>query len=170
MEELLLSATECTQGDVWHIEIDTPEPLVPEPYPSKVKIAIAKLKMYKLPGIHQIPAELFQAGGERLFSVINKLINSIWNKEELPEQCKEPIIVPIYRKGDKTDCSNHQLHTNCYPISFHRDPRPYIVEITGDHQCGLRCNRSTNDHIFCICQILEKTGENNKTRVLYSGI
>jgi hypothetical protein len=28
--------------------------------------------------------------------------------EELPEQWKESIIVPIYKKGDKTDCSNYQ--------------------------------------------------------------
>jgi hypothetical protein len=36
-------------------------------------------------------------------SEIHKLVNSIWNKEELPEQWKESIIVPIYKKGDKTD-------------------------------------------------------------------
>jgi len=28
------------------------------------------------------------------------------NKEELPEDWKELIIVSMYRKGDKTDCSN----------------------------------------------------------------
>jgi hypothetical protein len=37
-----------------------------------------------------------------------KFINSIWNKEELPEQWKESIIVSIYKKGDKADCSNYQ--------------------------------------------------------------
>jgi hypothetical protein len=37
--------------------------------------------------------------------VIHKLINSIWNKEELPDQWKEPIVLPIYKKGDKTDCA-----------------------------------------------------------------
>jgi len=33
-------------------------------------------------------------------------IISIWNKNGLPEEWKESIIVPIYKKGDKTDCSN----------------------------------------------------------------
>jgi len=36
------------------------------------------------------------------------LINSIWNKEELPEEWKEPVIVRIYKKGDKTACSNYR--------------------------------------------------------------
>jgi hypothetical protein len=32
----------------------------------------------------------------------------------------------------------------------------------GNHQCGLRRNRSTTDHIFCIGQILEKKWEHNE--------
>jgi hypothetical protein len=56
----------------------------------------------------QIPVELIQAGGETLVSVIHKLINSIWNKEELPDQWKESIIVPIHKKDDKTDCNNYR--------------------------------------------------------------
>jgi hypothetical protein len=35
-------------------------------------------------------------------SYIYKLINSIWNKEELPKQWKESILVPIDKKSDKT--------------------------------------------------------------------
>jgi hypothetical protein len=84
------------------------ELLVPEPSPSVVEIAIAKLKTCKLPGIDKIPLELIRAEGETLHSEIRKLINSIWNKEELPEQWKESIIVPIYKNGDKTVCSNYQ--------------------------------------------------------------
>jgi hypothetical protein len=85
-----------------------------------VETAIAKLKKYKSPGSDQIPAELIQAGGEILLSANHKLINSIWNKEELPDQWKESIIVPIHKKGDKTDCNNYRgisFHTKCYRIS-----------------------------------------------------
>jgi hypothetical protein len=35
-------------------------------------------------------------------SSIHKLINSVWNKEELPDQRKVSIIVPVHMKGDKT--------------------------------------------------------------------
>jgi hypothetical protein len=40
-----------------------------------------------------------QAGGEILQSEIHKLINSVWNKKELPDQQKGSIIVPVHEEG-----------------------------------------------------------------------
>jgi hypothetical protein len=37
---------------------------------------------------------------------VHRLINSIWNREELPDQWRDSIIVDIYIKGDKTECNN----------------------------------------------------------------
>jgi hypothetical protein len=51
--------------------------------------------------------DFIQAGGEILPSAISKLINSVWNKEDLPDQWKESIIVPVDKKGDKTDSINY---------------------------------------------------------------
>jgi hypothetical protein len=62
-----------------------------------------KIRKYKSPGSDQIPAELIQAGGKILLSPIHKLINSSWNKEELPDQWKESITASVHKKGDKTD-------------------------------------------------------------------
>jgi hypothetical protein len=72
----------------------------------EVEIAIAKLKKYKSPGSVQIPAELIQAGGDTLLSAIHKIINCVWDKEELSDQWNESIIVPVHKKGEKTDCNN----------------------------------------------------------------
>jgi hypothetical protein len=90
------------------MDIHTAEPLVPEPSIVDVEIAIGKMKSYKSQGTDNIPAELIKAGGETLYSEIQRLICFIWNKEELPQQWKESIIVPIYKKGDKTDFNNYR--------------------------------------------------------------
>jgi hypothetical protein len=109
VEELLLPDIKCNGvSDVKQTEIHTAEPLVPEPSSFEVEIAIEKLKRYKSLGIDQILAELIQSGGNTLRSEIHKLINCIWNNKESPEQWKESIIVPIYKKGDKTDCINYR--------------------------------------------------------------
>ena len=111
---------------------------------------------------------MIKAGGRTIRYEIHKLIISVWNKEELPEEWKESIIVPIYKKGDKTYYSNFR-RTSLLPTTYKilsnillSKLTPYAEEITGDHQCGFRRNRSTTDYIFCICQVLEKTWEYNE--------
>jgi hypothetical protein len=134
-----------------------------------VEIAIGKLKSYKSPGTDNIPAELIKAGGETLYSEIHRLICCIWNKEELPQQWKEFIIVSIYKKGDKTDCNNYRgisLLSTAYKILSNlllARLTPYVTEIIGDHQCGFRRNGFTADQIFYIRQILEEKWEYNGT-------
>ena len=143
----------------------TAVPLVLEPSAFDVEMVNENLKRHKSSGINQIPAQLIKGGGRQIGFEIHKLIISIWNKEVLPEEWKESIIVRIYKKGDKTDCSNYRvisLLPTTYKILSNillSRLTPYAEEILGDHQCGFRRNRSTADHIFCIPQILEKKWE-----------
>ena len=112
-------------------------------------ININKLKSHKSPGIDQIPAELIKAGGRTICLEIHKLITFIWKKEELPEEWKESITVPIHKKGDKMDCNNYRgillLPTTYKSLSNILLSRliPYAKEINGDHQCGFQHNMLT---------------------------
>jgi hypothetical protein len=90
-------------NDSGQTEMHAAEPLVFVRSSFEVDIAIDKLKRYKSPSTDQIPVELIQAGDNTLRYEIHKRVNSVWNKEELPQQWKEFIIVPIYQNGDKTD-------------------------------------------------------------------
>jgi uncharacterized protein (DUF305 family) len=73
-------------GDVRQTEIQTVELLVPKPNAFDVEMANEKLKRHKNPVIDQIPEEIIKAEGGTIRSGIHTLINSIWNKEELPEE------------------------------------------------------------------------------------
>jgi hypothetical protein len=82
--------------------------------------------MHKSHSSDQIPAELNKAGSGNICFAIHKLVKSIWNKEELPDQWKESIVVPVYKKGDKQSvvtivaCHSCQLHTKIYQTSFYQ--------------------------------------------------
>ncbi|PSN29056.1 hypothetical protein C0J52_27128, partial [Blattella germanica] len=110
--------------------LQTAEVLVEEPSAIEVEMAIDKLKMYKA------------------------LLSLIWKQEALPNEWKESVIIPIYKKGDKTVCNNYSgisLLSTSYKILTNilvSRLTPYIDEIIGDYQCAFRRNRSTIDQIF----------------------
>jgi len=79
-----------------------------DPRALEFDMAIEMVKTHKSPGTDQSTIELFIAESRTIRCEIQQLINSIWNKEELPEEWKESIIGPIYKKGDKTDRSNYR--------------------------------------------------------------
>ena len=108
--------------DVGQAEIHTAEPLVPEPSASVVELAFDKLKSHKSPGTDKILAELIKARDRTFCLEIHNLITSIWKKEKLPEEWKETNMVPVYKKGNKTDCNNYRAisllpDTKFYPTS-----------------------------------------------------
>jgi len=134
----------------------------------EVEVAIEKLKIHKSPHTDWIIAELINAGGRKICSEIIKLIDSLSNEEEVPQQWKKSVIVPIFKKGDKTDCSIYwgiSLLLTTYKISsiiLLSRLTPYVEEVTGNHQFRFQCKKSMTDHIFCICQILERKWECNE--------
>ena len=152
-------------NDVRQTEIHTAEPLCLCGMPLILRWLMKPKKVHILPGFVQTPAELIKAEGRKIRSRIHILINFIWKKDELPEEWKESIIGPIYKKGDKTNCSNYKsisLLSTTYKILYKillSRLTPYAEKITGYHLCGFLHNRSTTDHIFCIHQILEKKWE-----------
>jgi hypothetical protein len=98
------------------------------------------LKKYKSPGSDEIPAEL-----------IHKLVNSVWNKEELPDSGRSLLLYQFTKKV--TNLTNNYrgislLSTSYTILSNILLPRlsPYIDETIGDHQCRFRHNRSNFLH------------------------
>jgi hypothetical protein len=79
---------------------------------------------------------------------------------------KEFIIVPIHKKGDKTNCNDYQgisLSTAYKILSNILLARltPHVNDVIGDHHCGFHHNRSATNQIFYMWQILEKKWEYN---------
>jgi hypothetical protein len=62
----------------------------------------------RAPGEDGLPAELFKYGGEELTNSMYTLIRSVWESEEIPEDWSLAVICQIYKKSDKTVCSNYR--------------------------------------------------------------
>jgi hypothetical protein len=76
------------------------------------------------------------------------------------------LIVPIYTKVDKTDCSNYYWRISMLPTTYKiwsnillSSLTPYTDEIIGDYWCGFWHNWSTTDQIFWSIRYWRKIGE-----------
>jgi len=128
---------------------------------------IEGLNKNKAPGTRQILPELLKTGGETPWRRIHHLIKLIWVQHKMPEEWSMGIIQPIYKRGDKLECSNYRAIT-LFNVTYkvlsgilNNRLTVYAEEILGEYQCGFRANRSTIDDIFTIRQTQENAYEKN---------
>ena len=115
-----------------------------------------------MPGTGNINAELLNAAGPQVTQRIHERILNIWRSEKMPNQWNKSIICPIYKKGEKSECSNYRgisLLNTAYKIlatATNNRLKTYAEDLLSQEQNGFRRNRSTMDNIFIMRQILEK--------------
>jgi len=74
----------------------------------------------------------------------------------MPKDWEEGIIYPIYKKGDRSACSNYRGITlfnviyKIFTILLHNRLQKITERKIGDYQAGFRTNRSTIDHIHTL--------------------
>ena len=134
----------------------------------EVLVAIKAMKSNKAPGPDGIPAEVWKSS-EPLAEQLYKLLSSIWETEEVPQQFKDANIVTIWkRKGSKSDCSNYRgvsllaiAGKILGRVLLNRLALNIIEPNLSESQCGFRANRGTTDMVFSARQLQEKCREQN---------
>eukprot|EP00973_Karenia_brevis_P030253 4169875-Karenia_brevis.AAC.1 len=127
---------------------------------------IGKLKRGKSRDKAGITAELFKASGKQLKSAILTLFNDILNSELMPpESWRTTCITVLFKGGDA------QFPDNYRPIAILRvlyklfsrlllqRLKPKLEEEQSVDQAGFRSGFSTDDHLFTLMQLREKTDE-----------
>ena len=142
-----------------------PDPLLEEPSIEEVNGVLKTMKNNKAPGDDLITAELLKHGGPELEKKLHELMCLIWRTESMPEEWRLGLIVPVFKKGDKLQCSNYRgitLLNVAYKLLSGivlRRLSVFSEDLLGEYQAGFRPNRSTMDQIFTVRQILEKFHE-----------
>jgi len=160
-----LNGAEEQAAEIGDISIASNEEAVPTPTMNDVKEAIKQLKNNKAAGKDGLPPELFKFGPGKLVRLVHRIIVKIWEMEQLPEEWKDGVICPIYKKGDKLDCENYRAITitnAAYKILsqlLFRRLSPLANRFVGSYQAGFTDGRSTTDQIFTLRQILQKCRE-----------
>ena len=166
-EELLNKESECVELDepVDQQIADVDEELSADIRISEVDVAVSQLKNYKASGVDQIHAEYLRYGGKATVEWLHRVIRSVWLKEEMPEDWRKMIIIPLHKKGSREECSNSR-GISLLSVPGKVFTRVVLNRIFGkinmimrENQCGFRPGRGCQDQIFALRQIIEKSRE-----------
>ena len=81
--------------------------LEPDILECKVKWALGSIAMNKASGGDGIPVELFQILKDAAAKVLHLIGQQIWKTQQLPQDWKRSVFIPIPKKGSAKECSNY---------------------------------------------------------------
>ena len=58
----------------------------------EIRTALAQLKNAKAPGMDNIPPEALKEGGPCILEALHKILNFVWEKEEIPDYWKRGLL------------------------------------------------------------------------------
>ena len=129
------------------------------PSRSEIKASVSQMNNNKAQGMDGITAEILKNGGEKMIDLLEQVIQSVW-ESEVPQDWRDAILVSLYKRGSKSDCSNLRgisllsiVGKLFSKIILNRLVRTIVNEILPESQCGFRASRGTVDMIFSARQL-----------------
>uniref|UniRef100_A0A0B7BK31 Uncharacterized protein n=1 Tax=Arion vulgaris TaxID=1028688 RepID=A0A0B7BK31_9EUPU len=98
-----------------------------------------------------------------------KILNDIWDKEIIPEECRICSIIKLPKKGDLGNCNNWRgiillsLTSKIFSRVILQRMKVALDNKIRIEQAGFRKGRSCIDHIFALRQIVEQSNEWNSS-------
>ena len=114
-----------------------------------------------------IPNELFQILKEDAMKVLHSICQQIWKTQQLLQNWKRSLFIPIPKKGNVKECSNYCTialisHASKVMLKiYHTRLQQYMNRELPDGQSGFRKGR-TGDQMANICWIIKKARDFQK--------
>ena len=131
----------------------------------EIRDALKNLKRDKAAGVDNIPAEALREGGEEMVNQLHRLINSVWNREEIPLDWKKGLLVKLPKNGNLSNCDKWRgimllsIPSKVLTRIILDRMKDAIDQRLRDEQAGFRKDRSCNDQIATLRIIVEQAME-----------
>ena len=132
------------------------------------QVGLGSITMNKASWDEGIPVELFQILKDDAMRVLHSTCQQIWKTQQWPQDWKRSVFIPIPKKGNTKECSNHRTialisHASkvMLKILLTRLQQLMNWELP-DVQAGFRKGRGNRDQIANIHWIIKKAREFQK--------
>jgi len=140
----------------------------------KLEKVLKLTKNGKTPGQDNINSELYKYAPEEFKLRLLKFLNNIYRENCIPNEWRNAVITPIFKKGDSRETQNYRgisiLNTwyKIYSRILNMKLQNYSEVFMRETQNGFRKGRSCMDPIFCLKLLMEKSREFNlETHLLF---
>jgi len=116
--------------------------------------AIAKQKNNKAAGVDEIPIELLKHGQDELAEKLTNVFNTIWHIEDVPDDWRQGVLLPLPKKGCLSDCNNWRGITlmsvpgKTFCTVLLNRLNSEVDRLLREEQAGFRHGRSCSEQIF----------------------
>ena len=151
--------------DHWSVKSDILE--------CEVKWVLGSITTNKASGGDGIPVELFQILKDDTVKVLHSICQQTWKTQQWPQDWKRSVFIPISKKGNAKECSNHHTialisHASKVMLKilqarlqqYVNRELPYVL-------AGFRKGRGTRDQIANIQWIIKKARVPEKHLLLF---
>ena len=147
--------------------------LDPDILESEVKWALRSITMNKASREDGILAELFQILKDDAVKVLHSICQHIWKTQHWSQDWKRSVFIPILKKGNAKEYSNHHAialisHASKVILKILQARlQQYVNQELPHVQAGFRKGRRTRDQIANIHWIMEKRESQKKHLLLH---
>ena len=151
-----------------HDGVITHTHLEPEILEYEVKWALGSITTNKASGGDGIPVELFQILKDDAVKVLHSIYQQIQKTQQWSQDWKRSVFIPIPKKGNAKECSNHHTialtsHASQVMLKILQARlQQYVNHELPDIQAGFRKGRGIRDQIANILWIIEEAREFQK--------
>ena len=148
--------------------------LEPDILVCEVKWALGSITLNKASGGDGIPVQFFQILKDNAVKVLHSICQQIWKTQQWPQDWKRSVFIPIPKKGNAKECSNHhtialtshasKVMLKILQARLQQDMNCEILDV----QAALRKGRGTRDQIAKIRWITKKAIQFQKN--IYSSL
>ena len=135
---------------------------------SEVKWALGSITTNKVSGGDGISIELFKILKDDAVKVLHSICQQIWKTQQWPQDWKRSVFIPIPKKGNAKECSNHHTiavisQANKVMLKILQARlQQYMNHELSDVQAGFRKGRGTRDQIANMHWIIKRAREFQK--------
>ena len=145
--------------------------LEPDILEYEVKWALGSITTNKPNRGDGIPGELFQILKGDAVKVLHSICQQIWKTQQWPQDWKRSVFIPIPKKGNAKECSNHSTialisHASKVMLKILQARlQQYVNHEIPDVQAGFRKGRGTRDQLPTSTGSPKKQQSSRKTSI-----